>query len=213
MARFESTNAWVMASVDIDASASPAKDTVRVFKRVAGTVTELAKATISESIDYRSLWLKVDRRGRFFVWGVLVPSGAPRLLLAGQDNDLATGGALDDGKNGFSDAKTGAAANTRVYDQFVVWVPSLDAVIYQGRSLELSHDGARREVQGGGDWTDVTPHGDYLRLSPKGMEGRKNRLVLIPSAHDPELMGVGFPTKLKVAIYAKRRYRTIPDPA
>jgi hypothetical protein len=211
LARYVDTSNWLFFGPDVEAPSAPITDKARIVKRVAGAVTELGSVAIPDSAEYRSVYLKVDRRGRYFCWGSLVEGGLPRLLLAGQDNDLKEGGPLDDGKNGFDDAKTGALANARNFDQFVVWVPPLDAAIYQGLSLEVTHDAYRREGQGG--WSEVTPRGEYLKLAPAGMENRKNRLVFIASPHDPELMGVGFPSNLKVAIYATPRYRTVPDPA
>lgn len=213
LARYVDENNWLFFGPDRDAPSAPVTDTVRVIKRVSGTVTELGKLVIPDSSDYRSVWLHVDRRGRYLCWGSLLLSGLPRLLLAGQDNDLATGGALDDGKAGFYDAKTGATANTRNFNDFVAWIPPLDAAIYSGLSLELAHDRVEREALGGGIWGEMTPEGDYMRLSPAGIESRQNRLVFIASPNDPDTMGVGFPSKLKVAIYATPRYRTIPDPA
>ena len=135
------------------------------------------------------------------------------LLAAGVDSVLATGGTLASGTCGFYDAKTGATANTRQYDNFSVWIPPLDAVAYEGLSLQLSHDAAEREAQGGGVWVPLTPEADYLKLSPEGMEARKNRLAFIASPNDPYTMGVGFPKKLEVALYGTPRFRTVPDPA
>jgi len=212
LARYTNTSNWLFFGADVDAASAPVKNYVAISKRVAGTVTELGRATISDSTSWRQLWLQVDRRGRFFCWGALAEGGAPALLLAGQDNDLATGGALDDGTTGFYDVKTGALANTRNYDDFVAWIPPLEAVGFASHPLVLAHDRVEREGLGG-SWTNLTPAGDYLRLAPAGMEGRKNRLVLIASPNDPETMGVGFPIALKAAVYVKRRWRTIPDPS
>jgi hypothetical protein len=213
LVRYIDDENWLFCGADAEAAALPVTDTVCVVKRVAGTVTELGRATISDSTDYRQFWLHVDRRGRYFCWGLLLEGGAPRLLLVGQDNDLIEGGALDEGKTGFYDAKTGPNPNTRVYDQFVAWIPPLEAVIFKGLSLQLRPSRVERESPGGGSYTPISSSGDYLRLSPSGLEERKNRLVFIASANDPATMGVGFPTDLKVVVYAKRRHRTIPDPA
>jgi hypothetical protein len=79
--------------------------------------------------------------------------------------------------------------------------------------LELSHDSAERESASGGRWVDVVPELDYLKLAPAGRENRENRLVFIASPNDPDLMGVGFPSELKVALYVTPRYRGVPDPA
>lgn len=212
-ARYVDNNNWLFFGPDVEASSAPVIDTLRVIKRVAGTATELGQVAIPDSTEYRAVYLHVDRRGRYFCWGSLLTSGIPRLFFAGQDSDLAAGGALDDGKGDFYDGKTGALANTRNYDNFVMWIPPLDAAIYAGLSLKLGHSGAEREALGGGVWVEVKPKGDYMRLAPAALENRKNRIVFIASPNDPETMGVGFPKTLKVAIYAKPRYRSVPDPA
>lgn len=211
LARYVDNNNWLFFGSDLEAPSAPVTDTLRVVKRVAGTVSELATIVIPDSTEYRCVWLHVDRRGRYFCWASLLTSGVPRLMAAGQDNDLATGGALDDGKAGAYDGKTGSKLNTRNLDDFVVWIPPLEAVIYEGLSLELAHDHAEREGLGGGVWSPITVDGDYLQLAPAGMEGRKNRISLIASPNDPDTMGVGFPKKLTVALYATRRHRTVPD--
>jgi len=214
LARYVDNSNWLMASFHDNLSINPVTYEVRVVKRVAGTATQLASLTVTKSYEWKRLWLTVDQNGRWCCWGMLTESGIPQLLLAGQEADLAPGGALASGKAGFYDAKIGSNAVTRNYDQFVAWVPPLLAVIYEGLALELTHDACRREVESGGTWADVTPSGDFLKLAPAALEGRSNRLVFIASPNDPETMGLGaIPKKLKVAIYATPRHRTIPDPA
>lgn len=213
IARYVDNNNWLFFGPDVEAPSAPVVDTLRVIKRVAGTATEVGQVVIPDSAEYRAVYLHVDRRGRYFCWGSLLTSGIPRLFFAGHDTDLAAGGALDDGKGAFYDAKTGALANTRNYDNFVMWIPPLDAAIYTGLSLHLGHDSVEREALGGGVWVEVKPKGDYLRLAPAGLENRKNRVVFIASPNDPDTMGVGFPKTLKAAIYVKPRYRSVPDPA
>lgn len=211
-ARYIDNNNWLFFGPDVEAPSAPVTDRLRLVKRVAGVITELQKITIPSSTDYRFVYLQVDAKGRYFCWGALLESGIPRLLAAGQDADLATGGTLASGKVGFMDAKTGALANQRIYDQFVAWAPAADAVIFTGLSLELTDEICRRASPAGGVWTELIPEGDYLQLDPAGAEGRKNRLLFIASPNDPETMGVGAAKKVKVEIYATPRYRSVPDP-
>ncbi|HET9198225.1 MAG TPA: hypothetical protein VFN92_08245 [Solirubrobacterales bacterium] len=215
LARFVDEDNWLFFGLDVDAPAVPPAEALRIFKRVGGAdPEELDGVAIPYQYGvYRRIWLQVDRRGRYFAWGSLVESGVPRLLMAGQDNDLVGGGPLDDGKTGFYDVKMAASTCTRYYDNFVAWIPPLDAVIFEGRALELAHDRVEREPVEGGRWVPLTPEVDYLKLAPAGMENRQNRLVFIASPHDPELMGVGFPEELRVALYVTPRYRGVPDPA
>jgi hypothetical protein len=215
LARLVDENNWLFFGLDVDASVAPAEEAMRLVKRVGGGApVELDGAVIpAQDSVYRRAWIQVDRHGRYFGWASLIENATPRLLFAGQDNDLAEGGPLDDGKAGFYDVKLGGGACTRSYDNFVVWVPPLDAVIFEGRTLELSHDRVEREVPEGGRWRSIVPEVDYLKLAPAGLENRKNRLTFIASPNDPALMGVGFPEELKVALYVTPRYRGVPDPA
>jgi hypothetical protein len=215
LARYVDVSNWLWLGLDANAAGSPVEETLRVFKRVAGAEpVELGRlATPTQYGVFRAFYLQADRRGRWFAWGALQDGGIPRLLMAGQDNDLAAGGALDDGKNGFYGVKTGGNACTLSFDDFVAWVPPLEAVAFEGRTLEVSHASVEMEAIDGGRWISLVPEVDYLKLAPSGMENRKNRLVFIASPHDPDLMGVGFPSELKVVLYATPRYRGVPDPA
>jgi hypothetical protein len=181
-----------------------------VNKRVAGVITDLAEMPIPETTEWHTLRLQVDRRGRWFCWLSYVESGAVKLLAQGQDADLATGGALASGESAFEDALVGVGTNTRNYDQFVVWIPPLNAAIYEGLGLKLASSSVERQGANGA-WSRITPEGDYLKLAPAGLEGRKNHLVFIASPHDPETMPVGFPTELKALVWVTPRYRGVPD--
>lgn len=214
LARYTDAENHLFFGLDADASSTPIAETLQVIKRVGGTATILATVRIPPSHGlWRQLWLHVDSRGRWFAWGAMLEGGVPRLMAAGHEADLAPGGVLASGTAGFYDAKTGAGACTRSYDDFVAWIPDLDAAIFEGGALELRHDAVEREVSGGGRWTPLVPELDYLRLAPAGMEGRRNRMTLIPLPNDPDTMDVGFPSDLQVAVYVTPRYRGVPDPA
>lgn len=181
-------------------------------KRVGGAVSPLASIPIPETTEWHTLRLQIDRRGRYFCWLSYVESGVVKLLAQGQDSDLATGGPLASGKTAWEDACVGAGTSTRNYDQFVAWIPPLNAAIYQGLALRLGSSVVERQGPNGA-WASITPEGDYLKLAPAGLEGRKNRLVLIASPHDPDTMPVGFPTELKTLVWVTPRYRGVPDVA
>jgi hypothetical protein len=214
IARYVDENNWLFFGVDTVATTAPAEESLRLFKRVGGgEPVELRKLSIPTQADaYRQVYLHVDSRGRYFAWGTLLESGVPRLLLVGQDQDLAAGGPLDDGRTGFYDNKLGLNACTRYFDQFVAWSPALDAVGYQNLPLELRHDGVERQ-SGDGGWGEIVPENDYLTLPPAGMENRKTRLVFIASPHDPDTMAVGVtPPGLQVRLWRTPRHRGVPDP-
>jgi hypothetical protein len=181
-------------------------------KRVGGTLTGLAQIAIPETTEWHVVRLQVDRRGRYFCWLSYVESGVTKLIFQGQDSDLATGGALASGSSGFADAFLGSGSSTRNYDQFVVWIPPLNAAIYEGLGLKLGSSSVERQGPNGA-WSPITPEGDYLKLAPAGLEARKNHLVFIASPNDPETMPVGFPTELKALVWVTPRYRGVPDPA
>jgi hypothetical protein len=195
---------------------NPAGGMAVLNKKVGGAVASLASITIPETTEWHTIRLQIDRRGRYFCWLSYVESGVVRLLAQGQDSDLATGGALASGKVAWEDAcvseEVGEGITTRNYDQFVVWIPPLNAMIYEGLGLRLRSDSVERQGPDG-TWSPITPEGDYLKLAPAGLEGRKNRLVLIASPHDPNTMPVGFPTELKVQVWVTPRYRGVPDVA
>jgi hypothetical protein len=181
LARYVDTNNWLRLRVEIDANDS----SVFLEKRVAGTVTTLYSRTGTsapglEWNTWYSLRLLATARGEwdFWLWkrGSEPASGHGA---NGQDADLATGGALDDGKPGIYDANVGATATTRQYDNFFVFTPTVDAAIFAGQSLELRHDGAIREDAAGMHWQNISSRrGKYLKIPPAGQEGRSNRIIV-----------------------------------
>jgi hypothetical protein len=133
---------------------------------------------------WMTMRLVIDTTGRFFAW--LVPRGTafgePHLV--GQGALIATGGVLASGKVGF-----GAGAVTSgsiLYDNFTVKTPPTpDAVIYEGRGVELRFDSMYRDsLDGIGSGQVGTIGGDLMRLPAGGLEGRSAELLLKPTRGD-----------------------------
>lgn len=104
--------------------------------------------------------------------------------MTGFHTDLATGGLAASGKVGLGDTGFGGAG-TRYYDDFRVWVPSPDAVVYASQSAELRTEGMFREDATGTAYGPVSlVGGDLPRLPPSGLEGRKVELFLKGSRGD-----------------------------
>jgi hypothetical protein len=215
LARYTDANNWLMAGYAMNLTASSPTDLVQVFKRVGGTVTDLSGGGVAVprlAGAFRRIWLHVDAAGRFFVW---VNSGySAKLVLAGSDSALGAAGALASGKTGFYDAKTGANASTRNYDDFVVWQPPAAGLLFAGLGLEWAHD---RVLHQGPDglWGPVPDHRtDFLKLPPSGVENRQSRIVVLPSRNDPAVAGYPDPGSLSVKrLTITPRYLTVPDPA
>lgn len=209
LARYTDTNNWLMGGYTTITNL----DSAFVLKRVAGTTAVLGIGSVPSYIDWRTIWLHTDSLGRYWLWG-MAGGIVPQLLLAGRDTDLIAGGALDDGKVGFYDAKTGAGAVTRNYDNAAVWVPPRAGVLFADLTLELGWASVEREALGGGLYEPLVPRGDYMRLDPAGVENRKNRLALVASPSDPDRMGVPVtPSDLTADVFVTPRYFAVPDPA
>lgn len=213
--RYIDTNNW-LAVVFRAYSLSVARSDwgVELIKKVAGVETVLGGTTVLQPVARSVWWLPVNGtiEAMAFDTGVWLVGANGQLIAAGTDTALATAGALAKGKVGLYDFYSAALGHTRTYDSFSAWKPGLNAVLFASRQLELRHDGAERQNATGTDWAEITPSGDLLRLAPEGAEARENRLVLLPSAYNPgEMPHVG--GDLEVELRAKRRYRTISDPA
>jgi hypothetical protein len=176
---------------------------------VGGAATNLAIPTVAA--DHRNAWwtlrAMVTAKGYMYVWAF--PQGStPPSKPAGSRTDAAatipfgTGGAMASGRVGFGDYNDSSAV-TRLYDNFLAWVPDVDAVLFANRGAELRHDGMFREAPGGANYAPIAVTGDLLRLPPAGLEGRTAEVFLRPSSGD---FDQGADTPLS-NIQAQMRYR------
>lgn len=169
-----------------------------VVKYLAGTPTTLGVATGSFDAT-RDLQLEVDEDGAWRVYS------GNTLILAGRDDDLATGGDLETGQCGIYDENTSANGLIRQHSSFAVWVPVRNAVLHGDGILELCHNGMFRRDSSGGTYSPV-PHvvGDLPRLPPSGAEGQPVELVLLTSRGDfDQLPDTGPDEDLSVAVHVR----------
>jgi hypothetical protein len=136
----------------------------------------------------------------------------------GSSTDLATGGALDDGKVGLWDMNTRSSSNEgmRHYDTFYVSaLPATPVVIASGRSVEFRHDTAIRQSSGGAAYGRVPDYrGSRFYLPPAGPEDRTSRVVVKANRHDLEVSPYDNLTdELTVAVFYRPRVIAVPPSA
>ena len=186
---------------------------VIVAKVVAGVVTTLAgglnASNLTGSLPFQ-LRLTVSAGGSFYAHGGQV-GGDLALVASGYDAALATGGALDDGYCGLYDWHPAASAGNRSYDNFLAWVPTLDAAMFASQSLQFRHDGVIREDSAGGFWQPVSKHtGDLLLVPPSGREGRTCEVLVKACRNDPRAGADSAIDDISARLYVRPRYLTIP---
>ena len=92
------------------------------------------------------------------------------------DPDLATGGQVSVGSAGIYDHKSSAIAEERTFEDFAVWVPVLDRVLFAGFDAEVRSDQFIRQHPTS-EWGRIASEADYLKIPPSGLEGRTHRLI------------------------------------
>jgi hypothetical protein len=89
-------------------------------------------------------------------------------ILHGHHPSLANGGGLATGQVGLRDRlPDSGATGVRIYDNFAVWTPNVDAVVFAGRAVELRTNGAFRASADGISSGVLVPSGNHPRL-PQG---------------------------------------------
>ena len=178
--RYTDVNNWLAAVAQYPNGFS---GTLKVIKRVAGTVTELGSASVFR-YGPRTIVGAATPDGE---WGLLEgPVGGAlewRLVSFSADADLATAGALASGGYGIYDANSSANAATRYYDNFSIVSSSTAATLtnpalYSGQTLNLLHNTVLTEASDGsvmGRTPVVT--GKLLKLPPSTLAGRSHRIV------------------------------------
>lgn len=127
IARYSDVNNFVEAEI---ALLNGPNVTVEVYKRASSTNALIGPTLTTDVPSANDTWYSarfvVEDDGEFAVW--VVPQGEPwgEPVIAGQDNALATAGALASGKAGIQDIQVGGTANTRSYDNFSASAPGTD---------------------------------------------------------------------------------------
>lgn len=170
LARYTDANNWLMAVCDVDYSSVPF-NRIAVWRKAAGfnggVATRLGYFDWVGSLSGgRRIWLVVDAAGNYWVWSGV--GNMPGLVLVGNDASLVTGAALQTGKVGFYDAKAGALAATRNYDDVEVWTPDFPSpVIDSNGELHIGDDAVYRD-------SGAMPlyDGAYMQVGHAGQERR-----------------------------------------
>jgi len=167
---------------------------VSLIKRVAGTVTALASASVGSVLgQWRTLTASADASGNVAVYES-VRGGAPvPIIVALADSTLATAGAIASGGYGIYDATTGATPYTRYYDNFQVSTLATSASIINpamnaNYGVTLKHNTSYTDNATGTNLA-VTPirQGNYPKLPPATRNGLKSRVVVRARRDDNDL--------------------------
>jgi hypothetical protein len=159
---------------------------VVLTKRVAGTDTQIGSAAfVGSGGAYYSLTVTADAAGNVSVYAG--PQGGVQSLYitVTADANLATAGALDDGRVGLWDHYTSATdTGARLYDNFVATSTASGAVISNpamnsAQSVILAHNTALTEnAAGTGQGKSPIREGQYLKLPPETRNGNRNRITV-----------------------------------
>lgn len=194
VARYVDANNWLMLCRE--QQTTDRNRYLRLIKKVGGTVSIIGSWLLSTSHHSGDFVVRmtVDTDGN-----VICHSGSYGSTDAGVkiavygDDDLATGGALNDGKIGIYAVSTNInGAGFRDYIRFApldaVAGPvgfrafsgglSPDAVIFSGQSIQLTTEGIYRESNDGGFHSEVVPDGDLPRLPVSRLEDRTTEVFL-----------------------------------
>jgi hypothetical protein len=220
MARFVDTNNWLAAAIGFEYPDGLFK--ARLLKRVAGAVSELGSYDDFSDGAWRAgtntfarrVTLTVTSDGGAALWVAPVGSDvAEDLITVNADANLATGGALDDGKVGLYDAcKLTAGVITRTYDNFLARSgEAIDSVMFAGKKAQLRTDGNWRESSDGGSYGPISfPLGRLLRIPSPGAEGRDVELLLRHSRGELNTLPDGGLDSAGVRVYARPSWLFAP---
>lgn len=191
-----------------------AGDGVALYETIGGTQLLLGYAPLPMlTSTFWTVRIAVDTAGRWALWAKLAgsPFGTPALI--GQSANLATGGTLASGRVGIIDYYAFATAATRNYDNFAVWVPTADAVLFASQSAEIRHDRVIREDSAGAIWTPVSDYeGSYMKIPPAGREARTTRIIVKASRNDPDYGADSAIDDISARLTYQPRYLQVPEP-
>jgi hypothetical protein len=183
-----------------------------------GNLTATLRGFSTSTLIYQSSFSSLKAAGPFTLSVIVTAGGRVFMFInsllygVAENTGLATGGTQASGKVGVWDLKTSGVAETRTYDGFAAWVPSLDTILSANLSAELRTDGNFRESSGGGSYRPTQPPiGDLLRM-PAGFEGRTVELLLHPSRGDFDQVPDSALSSLSVTGYYSPSWLYVPEP-
>lgn len=189
---------------------------IEVYKVIAGSLSSLLGLTgvdgvtpVSVPDAWITLRIAVLANGDWMVFAGRQQQ--VRLIAAGNDSALATGGALESGAVGFYDARQLAGAATRQYDNFWATTPNFDAAIHASQTLEIRTDGCYRENADGSASTVIVPRGSLPRLPVSGLEERPVELFLLASRGDFDRLPDRGIDDLSARVFYRPCWLFVPD--
>lgn len=181
---------------------------------VAGTtfVITIPSGGVSAINDqWYTLRAITDTGGRYWIWLYRQGTAPGTPQAQGVDSRLATGGTLASGGYGIWDLDI-TTVNTRNYDNFAVWTPTMDAAICASQSLQVGSSRVDRENAAGTLWAPAVIEGEYLTIPPAGPEGRTVRTVVKVSRNAPGFGPDSGTDDISAQLFYTPRYLVVPSP-
>ncbi len=223
--RYQDTENWVMATISGSyelktiygvASAHPESSfQLLVFKSVAGTVTcigtpVVVTAPVSAILPTTVLTFTALANG---VWWATATGSYGTKSVSGQDSDLATGGALAEGKPGiYAEGSLASKWNcVATFDSFsTLGIDPAGVVCYSGRRALARYSGFTRQDSSGTYYGPASLYrGANFFLDPAGSSGRVNRLVAGMRRNDVvEEEDANVTDKQSLKVVARERFLT-----
>lgn len=163
LARYVDTDNFLIALTYLDASGE--NRWFSVYRRVGGDFGDALFTVWTPAVEryvWKTLQLSVDAQGSWAAY--FGPQGSPALFASGQDDDLASGGALEAGQVGFYSENGGGGAGAW-FDNFAAWEPAPEHVLAADGSLRVDDHSAER-IEAGIGSPVPSFEGAYLRVRP-----------------------------------------------
>jgi hypothetical protein len=205
----DASNYLAAIFADTSTAIGSGSSSLRLYKVVAGTVTQLASVTNPKGTGtWNTMGLTAYASG-LIIAELLSTSGAVLGSVWFVDSVAATGGALASGKGGVADRSSFAAVITRNFDDVQITQPPAEGVaLYSGRGMQFRFDGTIRESAAGGTWGEI-PYGRGSRMfiPPAGPAGRYTRVAVSVRRYDVEVSNDdGLTDSTRVTVAYRPRY-------
>jgi hypothetical protein len=187
-----------------------------LYQKVAGTVTVLG-SILSGAYAGPGYWyrLKIGAVGSLATASMSTDSGTNLTTVSARSSDLATGGALDDGKPVINHVNNASSIGTAwLFDDIMVsQLPAEPIALYSGRTLEVRSDITERQSSGGTTYGRPNSYrGSRFVLNPAGTTGRTTRVAVTAYRNDVDAGGTAehITDALKLEVWARPRWSVVP---
>lgn len=199
--RYVDTSNWLAV---VRYSNSPTDNRLDVIQRLAGVTTILLEKSLTTIPvgGFHRITASVDLYGR-------ISAGFDLAFYEVRAPAAAAGGALASGKRGLVDFNPSATASTRQWENYATSAPPPDAAIFASKSWRWRHDGVLRDDASGSGRSPMRPEGDLLYVPPSGREGRRARIVVMPSDGDLDELSDGVRRNFSAQLSLTPRYLSV----